>query len=147
MKIEGPNKSGASAPTRKGDGVSVADAAAFRGLMAVDDTPDTAATAPTRTIAALDTLLAVQATEDPQEKAAKSRMRARAGSILAALEELRGGLLVGRLTVGHLIDLADVVASHRDRIIDPHLTALIDEIDLRAQVELAKLRVALDQVV
>ncbi len=44
-----------------------------------------------------------------------------------------------------MIDVADVVATHRDKIDDPGLTAIMDEIDLRAQVEIAKMRVTLDQ--
>ena len=44
-----------------------------------------------------------------------------------------------------MIDVADVVASHRERIHDPALTAVMDEIDLRAQVELAKMRAALER--
>ena len=54
-------------------------------------------------------------------------------------------MLNGSLTVGHMIDIADVVASHREKITDPALTAIMDEIDLRAQVELAKMRVAMDR--
>ena len=54
-------------------------------------------------------------------------------------------MLGGNLTVGHMIDVADVVASHREKIDDPTLTAIMDEIDLRAQVEIAKIRVVLNQ--
>jgi hypothetical protein len=43
-----------------------------------------------------------------------------------------------------VIDLADVVASHRERVSDPKLTAILDEIDLRAQIEIAKARKALE---
>jgi hypothetical protein len=43
-----------------------------------------------------------------------------------------------------LLDVADVVASHRERINDPQLSSLLDEIDLRAQIEIAKMRMALD---
>jgi hypothetical protein len=32
------------------------------------------------------------------------------------------------------------VASHREKIDDPRLVAILDEIDLRAQVEIAKAR-------
>ena len=52
-------------------------------------------------------------------------------------------MLNGTLTVGHMIDIADIVASHREKIQDPKLTDIMDEIDLRAQVELAKMRVAM----
>jgi hypothetical protein len=147
MKIEGPNKTTNTAAPKKGGEVSAFDAAAFRGLMSVDDPAEAPATSATRQIAALDSLLAIQATPDPTERAARKRMTARAKDILAALDSLRLGMLAGTLTVGHMIDIADVVAEHRDKIHDPQLTALMDEIDLRAQVEIAKLRVALDQTV
>jgi hypothetical protein len=54
-------------------------------------------------------------------------------------------MLGGNLTVGHMIDIADIVASHREKITDPALTSLMDEIDLRAQVELAKMRISMDR--
>ncbi len=72
-------------------------------------------------------------------------MQARADNILEKLDSIRLKMLGGDLTVGHMIDVADVVASHRDKIDDPALTSIMDEIDLRAQVELAKLRYAMDQ--
>jgi hypothetical protein len=53
-------------------------------------------------------------------------------------------MLTGTLTVGNLLDIADVVASHRERIGDPQLAGLLDEIDLRAQIEIAKMKMALD---
>ena len=53
-------------------------------------------------------------------------------------------MLSGTLSVGNLIDIADVVASHRERLKDPQLCSLLDEIDLRAQIEIAKMRMALD---
>ena len=71
-------------------------------------------------------------------------MRKRSNDLLDELDKIRMGMLNGTLTVGHMVDIADVVASHREKISDPTLTAIMDEIDLRAQVELAKMRVALD---
>lgn len=106
---------------------------------------DVAGAQATQSIAQLDALLAVQETEDPTKKAAKKRVRLRANTILDKLEAIRLRMLAGNLTVGHMIDVADVVASHRDKIDDPKLVSIMDEIDLRAQVELAKMRVALDQ--
>ena len=76
--------------------------------------------------------------------AAKKRMRHRSDKILSELDKIRMAMLSGTLTIGHMVDIADVVASHREKIMDPALTAIMDEIDLRAQVELAKMRVALD---
>jgi diphthamide synthase subunit DPH2 len=96
-------------------------------------------TSATQNIAALDVLLTVQSADDPTERAARKRMTARADAILTTLDDLRMGILTGTLTIGHMIDVADVVAAHREKIHDPHLTAILDEIDLRAQVEIAKL--------
>lgn len=105
---------------------------------------ETNAAATTQSIAQLDALLAVQEVEDPLQKAAKKKARMRANTILDKLENIRVKMLCGNLTVGHMVDVADVVASHRDKVDDPQLTAIMDEIDLRAQVEIAKMRVAMD---
>lgn len=99
----------------------------------------------TQSIAQLDALLAVQEAGDATQKQAKKRMQARAHNILDKLETIRLRMLGGNLTVGHMVDVADVIAAHREKIDDPKLVAIMDEIDLRAQVELAKMRAALDQ--
>ena len=99
----------------------------------------------TQSIAHLDALLAAQEAEDPTQKSAKKRVYVRADTVLDKLEDVRLKMLGGNLTVGHMIDVADVVASHREKIDDPTLTAIMDEIDLRAQVEIAKIRVVLNQ--
>ena len=98
----------------------------------------------TQSIAQLDSLLAVQEVEDPTERAARKRAHFRADNILEKLDQIRIKMLGGNLTVGHMVDVADVIASHRDKINDPALTAIMDEIDLRAQVELAKMQVSMD---
>lgn len=143
MKVEGPGKAQGPSKTQKKSGVSGSDSS-FGDLMGAGDAPQAAATQATTTIAALDTLLAVQGAEDPAARAAKKRMRERSDTILKGLDKIRMAMLSGALTVGDMIDMADVVASHREKIADPALTSIMDEIDLRAQVELAKMRVALD---
>ncbi|MGB1077588.1 MAG: flagellar assembly protein FliX [Bdellovibrionales bacterium] len=44
------------------------------------------------------------------------------------------------------MDIADIVSSHKENIQDPELTAILEEIDLRAQVEIAKMRISLDSI-
>lgn len=105
---------------------------------------ETASASATQSIASLDALLAAQEIEDPTKKAAQKRAYIRSNDILDRLEDVRIKMLCGNLTVGHMIDIADVVASHRDKIDDPKLTALMDEIDLRAQVEIAKMQAAMN---
>lgn len=141
MKVEGPNNTRQSAATgRKG---KISDGSGGFGDFMSEGTAESAGSTATHSIAHIDTLLAVQEAEDPTARAAKKRMKQRADDILDELDRMRLGLLSGTLTVGHVIDIADVVAQHREKIMDPRLTSVLDEIDLRAQIELAKLRLSM----
>ncbi len=144
MKIEGPSRTNKTSGTGKSGKAGEADGS-FEDFVAMGATKTSAAT-PTKSIAMVDALLAVQGVDDPAGRAARRRMTARAGNLLDGLEKIRAGLLTGTLTLGHCIDIADVVASHRERVSDPAMSALLDEIDLRAQVEIAKMRKALESV-
>ena len=143
MKIDGPNKTQSASETKKKSKVS--GDGSFSGMIGGGAERAGGAGA-TQSIAQLESLLAVQGVEDPTEKGRRNKMFKRADVILDQLENLRMALLTGQLTIGHLIDIADVVASHREKITDPELTALMDEIDLRAQVEIAKMRVSLNSL-
>lgn len=143
MKVEGPKRTQSSGPAQKKSGVS-GHGSAF-GDMLSGGADGVAGPSTTHTIAHIDALLAAQETENPTERAARRRVVARADSLLDELEQIRLGLLTGTLTIGHLIDIADVVALHRDKVMDPRMTAILDEVDLRAQIELAKMRKALAQ--
>ncbi len=142
MKIEGPKRTDAASTSKK-SGKTSAAGGSFGDFIA-QAPKQAAATHSTQSIAQLDSLLALQGAESPTERASRGRMRKRAISVLEELDKMRLAMLNGNLTVGHMIDIADVVASHREKIMDPKLTAIMDEIDLRAQVELAKMQKALE---
>lgn len=140
MKVEGPSKTSGAGNTKKaskagGDG-------SFEDFIASAPKGPSSA-APTNSIARVDALLSVQGAESATERAARKRMHGRAEDILTELDKLRHAILTGGLTIGQVIDIADVVASHRERITDPRLTGILDEIDLRAQIEMAKVQMAL----
>tara|TARA_B100000282_G_C31730233_1_gene490538 strand:- start:1297 stop:1755 length:459 start_codon:yes stop_codon:yes gene_type:complete len=146
MKIQGPGKTQGPSKTKSKTSKSGGDSG-FGSMMAssTPSTSEAASAQTTQSIAHVDALLAIQAADDPTARAAKKRMRKRSHDLLDGLDKIRMAMLNGTLTVGHMIDIADVVASHREKIDDPALTSILDEIDLRAQVELAKMRVALEQ--
>jgi len=141
MKIQGPSesqktgKAKSASPTGKSNG-------AF-GAMVTGAAKEASGLVAPGSVASVDALLAVQAAEDPTERAAKRRMRERGVTLLEKLDEIRLGLLTGNMTVGQVIGIADVVASHREKVSDPKMSALLDEIDLRAQIEIAKMRKAI----
>lgn len=85
----------------------------------------------------VDSILALQeVAEDPGNR---KRLRRRGEELLDRLDELRLALLEGRLPLATIEKLADMVAVRRTQVSDRHLLAVLDEIELRAAVELAKL--------
>lgn len=66
----------------------------------------------------------------------------RAGLTIGALEQLRDSLLTGTLAPSTLQRLESLVAEERANTDDPRLQGILDEIELRAAVELAKLEMA-----
>ena len=94
---------------------------------------DARATSPT---AGIEALIALQAVEDPVLKRRKSVRRGRA--LLDTLEAIKADLLLGRIGESRLNQLMALIGQARERC-EPGLDALIDDIELRARVELAKL--------
>lgn len=90
-------------------------------------------------VSSLSVVLAVQETPDAAKGKAKQRARDRGLKMLDFLEEIRIGLLTGAIPKDRLEQLAQMVRAKREQIDDPELTAILDEIELRAAVELAKL--------
>ena len=87
-------------------------------------------------VGAVDSLLALQ--EVPDATAGTSRAKLRAQDLLDHLDEIRHGLLAGALSRQMLDRLARLARSERQSVDDPRLQELLDEIELRAAVELAK---------
>ncbi|MGB9153324.1 MAG: flagellar assembly protein FliX [Alphaproteobacteria bacterium] len=81
-------------------------------------------------------ILGVQEVDDALSRASKGKMRAE--DILDRLDDLRLELLSGGISRDKLMQLSRIVNAQRAKVTDPKLAALLDDIDLRAQVELAK---------
>jgi len=88
---------------------------------------------------AIDALLAVQEVGDATSGRGNAQGRAWGNDVLDRLEEIRLGLLTGTITVARLETLARLVSQQRESDLDPRLAAILDDIELRARVELAKL--------
>jgi hypothetical protein len=85
----------------------------------------------------LEALLALQDVETATER--KRRSVRRASHLLDELDGLKAALLGEELTTGHVQRLALAVREQRAATDDPRLEAVLDEIETRAEVELAKL--------
>jgi len=89
-----------------------------------------------RTVAGIDALIALQGVEDPTERRRRSVTRGR--QALDALEELKLGVLGGGLDNSVLQRLRTAAAGLKELSGDRNLDAVISEIELRVEVELAK---------
>ena len=88
----------------------------------------------------VEALLALQDVGTPTER--KRRAVGRAGRILDVLDEIKVALLDGDLNATSLDRLRRAVRDERSTTEDPQLEAVLDDIELRAAVEMAKLECA-----
>jgi hypothetical protein len=139
MKVEGTGKTRGSGTVRRTGKADSASGAAFSKQL-VSETNTAHGVTATASMSGVSGVLALQevdATDDATARASRGKMRAE--EMLDKLEEIQHGLLSGTLSSQKLVELAKVVQSRRAQVDDPDLAEILDEIDLRAQVELAKL--------
>ena len=128
--IGGTQRIGGGAPARKSGGFAAAQAG-----------PAQAAAAATRAggvggVANLDALLALQELDGPLER--RRRSVRRAGRILDELDGVKIALLDGGGVGAALSKLSDAVRQQRSETDDAKLEGVLNEIEVRAAVEMAK---------
>jgi hypothetical protein len=133
MRIYGPNGTtlgspAANARRTSSTGFSLPDAASAPDARAIN-APKAAAT--------IDALLAMQGIEeDPIERRRRSVQRGKGA--LDVLDDLKIGLLSGNFDASTVSRLRDAAANLKSTSGDPGLDAVLSEIELRVEVELAK---------
>ena len=95
---------------------------------------DISATAP------LDNMLAMQ--EISEEEMARKELIKKGNNLIEELEKLRQQLLMGTVPLTTLRNLSHQLSIKKQSVSDPQLLSLMDDIELRAAVELAKLEKA-----
>ena len=89
---------------------------------------------------AAESLFTVQAVDERTERRARHRKAVqKAEELLEKLEHLQASLLTGAVPKETIMSLAQAVRQRKDATLDPRLLAVLDDIDLRIEVELAKL--------
>jgi len=132
MRIYGPN----------GTTLSTAASTARRAGSSSFSLPEQAAGTESRPIAAprasagIDALLARQGHEDPTERRRRSVARGRGA--LDVLDDLKLAMLTGGFDAGTVARLRTAAADLKSSSGDPGLDAVLSEIELRVEVELAK---------
>lgn len=135
MKVNGPG--GPSAPNAaRRSGRPTAEGFSIGGSSATGSAAAPARTGMASGVGSLEALLALQDVEGPLER--KRRAVGRASRILDVLDELKLSLLDGGLSEGSLTQLTQAVRTERAQTQDIRLEGVLDEIETRAAVELAK---------
>jgi hypothetical protein len=131
MRIYGPSgpSSGTPASSRRQTG----------SAFSLPETPTATETRPAsapKSVANIDALLALQGVEDPTERRKRAVRRGR--TALDVLDDLKLGLLAGSLDTATMQRLRSAAAELKSSSGDPNLDAVLAEIELRVEVELAK---------
>ena len=131
MRIDGTNR---TSSVNKGGSAARSSGAAF--VPTGPEAPARAApAAPVAGAAGIDAILALQAVGGPLE--GKRKAVRRGNSLLDSLDEIKADLLIGRISLDRLDRLASMLGEMREDAV-PGLDAVLDDIELRVRVELAK---------
>lgn len=141
MKVSGYGNisSGSGVNKRRGAG----NAGGFSDLLAASEAAESAApssASDVKATAAMSNLLALQ--EISEEDVQRRKAISQGHSMLDELEKLRRQLLTGGVPAQTLADISRQLSLQKQQIMDPMLTAIIEDIELRTAVELAKLEMA-----
>jgi hypothetical protein len=135
MRISGPN--GPAAPAA--GGAARRTASGSFSLPQDDAGPTPAGTAAVRTVGGIEALMALQGVESTDER--RRRAVKRGHTALDLLNEMKLGLLSGRLGPD-MVHKLRAAAGLKDLSGDPRIDQVLAEIDLRVEVELAKVESA-----
>jgi hypothetical protein len=134
MKITGTGPVQTAAPRRRT--ASAAAGGAFSSAMAAEIGAARNA-GPAAEVSATSALFAVQEVDDPLSGRKKAVLRGE--DLLDRLDEIRHGLLFGAIPKERLSQLLSMIRRQQERVTDSGLRDVLADIELRAQVELAKL--------
>lgn len=132
MRIYGPNGTTIGSQT----GNTRRTSSTGFALPDTSSTTETRSAAPPKAAGNIDALLALQGVEDPVERRKRSVQRGKGA--LDVLDDLKLGLLSGNFDVSTVSRLRDAAANLKTSSGDPGLDAVLSEIELRVEVELAK---------
>lgn len=134
MKVEANRSVGATGIRKDGKTKSTSG---FADTLRTEEEAPASAVSAAPVLSGIEALMALQ--EVPDALAQRKRALARGDKMLDRLDELRRGLLLGHVSRDKLSDLARLAGESSAQVEDPALRDVLQEIELRAQVELAKL--------
>lgn len=141
MKVSRTGPASPADRTRKSNAPKATGAGAFSDhLREVESSPGEApGVSDAVTIGGLGAILAVQEVTDSDADRTRQAVRRYGDDILDRLDEIRLQILSGGISRQNLENLAKLLRSRRETVNDPQLIEIMQEIEVRAEVEIAKL--------
>lgn len=136
MEIKGSGRVATSGVSRKSK-TRGAGKAGFSKALSTDEATAAAPPSGTSPLTTVNSLLSLQ--ELPTSSEGRSKGLAMAEDLLGHLEIIRHGLLAGQIPQNKLKEVVKVVMQERTMSKDPALDEILNDIELRVKVELAKL--------
>ncbi|WP_339632734.1 flagellar assembly protein FliX [uncultured Sneathiella sp.] len=136
MKVGGPGRT-SSTSSSKGGKAAQKSGAKFSVESDPVETASAGGVASSSPISSIEALVALQGV-DGDEPRTNKRAIAKGEDLLTKLEVLRDGMLSGNLSPDKLKQLQETLSGYKTDGADPELKQIIDEIEVRAAVELAK---------
>ena len=93
----------------------------------------------TSAMTSADAIFAAQMVDGEEERQIRKKFLKKGNVLLDKLEEIREGLLIGEISKDKLIEISRMVKNRDTECEDKKLREIIEEIELRVEVELAKI--------
>ena len=107
-------------------------------LKEVESSPGESGSPQISGVAGVEGILAAQRSDATDSRRHLQRLMAYGDDLLDRLEDIRLGILLGHFSKDKLTELAQRLRQKREQISDPVLSEILAEIELRAEVEVAK---------
>lgn len=111
----------------------------FASYLRGTTTSETKEVQATAAMTSADAIFAAQAVNDEEERQIRRKLVKKGNTLLENLEEIRQGLLLGEISKDKLIEISRLVKQKDVASTDENLQEILQEIELRVEVELAKL--------
>lgn len=139
MKVQGPSSTQAALNAKRAGGVVAPGFVLPTGGF---DAPSSAGrVVPPSNLSNISALLSLQNQDDVQER--RKRATKRSSTLLDQLDGIRISILGDGVSREQVAALSNTLREYRDQVDDAGLNAILDDVELRAEVELAKLERAL----
>lgn len=138
MKVQGPSSTQSAQNARRAGMVAPGFVLPSDGLGAASSTTRAA---PLTNLTNIGAFLALQSEDDVSER--RRRASKRSNTLLDQLDGIRISILGNGVSREQVAALSNTLREYRDQVDDPGLDAILNDVELRAEVELAKLERAL----